>query len=93
MICDGWLNQLGATIRFHNGEKGFARPTENLERKLLLAVSEICEAQEELRDGHKIDEIYYKAEATPDTQGISVDKTRWIRKPCGFPTEIADAII
>lgn len=57
------LNDLAASIRFTSASKGFEAPsTENIHKKLLLAVSEICEAQEELRDGHDVAEVYYNGE-------------------------------
>lgn len=52
-----------------------------LDTKLLLIVGEIAEAQEELRAGHGIKEIYY----SKDKQGGN--------KPEGFPMELADAAI
>jgi hypothetical protein len=54
-----------------------------MSEKLLLVVSEISEALEELRDGHTLTEVYYKA--VP--YGLD------FKKPEGFPVEIADAII
>lgn len=51
-----------------------------LERKLLLVIGEVCEAHEELRSGHPVDEVYY----TDTPSG---------RKPEGVPMELADAII
>lgn len=45
--------------------------------KLMLINSELVEAMEELRSGHKVDEVY------PGSKG----------KPEGFPVEIADAVI
>lgn len=50
-----------------------------VERKLLLAIGELCEAHEELRSGHGLAEVYYNEE-NPN-------------KPEGFPVEIADAQI
>ena len=44
--------------------------------KLLLIVTEIAEATEEMREGHAFD-------AVRSEDG----------KPCGFPTELADAVI
>lgn len=82
------LNELSKDIRFFNEKKGFECNIENIDQKLLLAISEICEAQEELRDGHGINEIYYISEGTVKNQ-LNTNNG----KPCGFPTEIADAII
>jgi NTP pyrophosphatase (non-canonical NTP hydrolase) len=71
------ISEIAADIRYTNVSKRFDTPTaENMDRYLLLAVSEIAEAQEELRDGHAVTEVYYHG-----------------TKPCGFPTEVADAII
>jgi len=78
------LTELGKSIRYCNAEKGF-NPTENIHRHLLLVVSELVEAQEELRDGRNPNEIYYDTKYYIDEQHPS--------KPCGFPVEIADAII
>lgn len=77
------LNEIAADIHFTSTSKGFEPPNkENINQKLLLAVSEICEAQEELRDGRELNEIYFK------TDGNTVSL-----KPEGFPIELADAII
>jgi hypothetical protein len=73
------LVELAKTIRSGNASKGFD-PKENLDRHLLLIISEICEAQEELRSGKAMNEIYYEFDGTQN-------------KPCGFSVEIADAII
>lgn len=81
----GYLNDLADKIAFANNEKGFSFEEKDIERKLLLAVSEICEAQEELRDGHSVTEIYYSVHVGAIENGL--------RKPCGFPVEIADTII
>ncbi len=79
------LNQLAEQIRFHNNLQGFTVDAANIDQKLLLAVSEICEAQEELRDGRTLTEIYYSVHVDPTNNGL--------KKPEGFPVEIADAII
>lgn len=78
------MTELSRDIRFFNGKKGFESPAVDIDRKLLLVVSEVCEAQEELRDGKLPNEIYYLDEI----QGLSTKG-----KPCGFPVEIADTII
>jgi len=74
------INDIAAKIAFANNAKGFAFTIDEIHQKLLLAVSEICEAQEELRDGHGVTEIYYVLH-------------NGVRKPEGFPVELADAII
>jgi hypothetical protein len=85
------LNELSKDIRFFNQKKGFECNIENINQKLLLAISEICEAQEELRDGRKIDEIYYTSHG--ETIIESKESNKLENKPCGFPVEVADAII
>jgi hypothetical protein len=77
------LTELSKTIRFDNASKGFDPTEGGVDRYLLLAISEICEAQEELRDGRLVNEIYYGNNLLPGA----------LPKPCGFPVEIADAII
>ena len=84
------LNELSKDIRFFNEKKGFECNIENINQKLLLAVSEICEAQEEVRDGKRIDEIYYERANLGEMPDGNI---KWGKKPCGFPVEIADAII
>ena len=76
------LIELAKQIRFDNASKGFDPTEGGIERYLLLTVSEICEAQNELRDGHGPTEIYYS------DSDLSLKP-----KPEGFPVEIADAII
>ncbi len=76
------LNTLAKTIRFDNASKGFDPTEGGVSRYLLLAISEICEAQNELRDGRGITEIYY-------TDVPQTEKS----KPEGFAVEIADAAI
>lgn len=73
------LNELARTLYFTSESHGFEETPENVHTKLLLVVQEICEAQEELRTGHGVTDIYYNPEK-PD-------------KPEGFPIELADALI
>lgn len=83
------INELAKEIRFFNSQKKFTVTSENIHQKLLLVVSEICEAQDQLRDGHKFNEVYYDSiVAQIDEKVISMEE-----KPEGFPIEIADAMI
>lgn len=81
----GLLNGLANDIRFDNASKGFDPTLETIDRYLLLVVSEIVEGQEELRDGRAPNEVYYE-DNNPGRAGQ-------LRKPCGFPSEMADALI
>lgn len=88
------MTELSKNIRFFNGEKGFESPALDIHKKLLLAVSEICEAQEELRDGNEAVKIYYEGmQELPYTAEASLDSFPENVKPLGFSVEIADAII
>lgn len=71
------LATLARQIRFDNASQGFDPTEGGVERYYLLAISEICEAQNELRDGRDLTEVYYSDN----------------KKPEGFPVEIADAMI
>jgi hypothetical protein len=82
------LTELSKTIRFDNASKGFDPTEGGVDRYLLLAISEICEAQNELRDGRDIWYIYYQPQHAPGEVDMNLPA-----KPCGFPVEIADAII
>lgn len=52
--------------------------------KLLLIVSEVIEAHDEIRSGHAADKTYYPTDGTTDSLH---------HKPEGVPSEIADAVI
>lgn len=82
------LKELAQTIRFDNASKGFDPTEGGVERYLLLTVSELCEAQNELRDGHSPTHIYYSTNA-----GYGEERNHGDSKPEGFPVELADAII
>lgn len=72
------LNAFARTVGFIRAESGFERPSLKPDRKLMLTVSELCEAQNEMRDGHTLTEIYYR-----ESDG----------KPESFLVECGDAII
>jgi NTP pyrophosphatase (non-canonical NTP hydrolase) len=83
------LNELAREIHEISTSKGFDPPDRNnINEKLLLAVGEICEAQEELRSAYGLNEVYYEhsVSALPGYDNHNF-------KPEGFPIEIADAII
>ncbi len=74
------LNTLADEIYENNVRHGFtaqAGEETNIDRHLMLIVGEVAEAQEELRSGHGVHEVYYREDGKPE----------------GFGMEIADAII
>src|SRR5262245_42183770 len=81
------LSELAKVIRFDNASKGFDPLDGGIERYYLLTISEICEAQNELRDGRGFTEIYWPIEQEVNGPHGPNDK------PEGFPIEMADAII
>jgi hypothetical protein len=92
-----------------NGFSEFAETPEEgkaryLIEKLWLVNSELTEAGEELREGHGVHETYFEDLKIPASLIYEVGPTEakklieedWgdrLRKPEGFPSEIADAII
>lgn len=64
---------------------GFDAPSPtNIDRKLLMAIGEIIEAQNELRKGMTIDTLYFSQSPTHDSP---------LPKPEGVGIEIMDAIL
>lgn len=57
--------------------------------KLMLMVSELVEAHDELRNGHAADETYYNVIEFEDTEPFE----RKPSKPEGVPSELADTVI
>ena len=77
------IKELARWIRRVNEEHGFESRVGNnpaiFSEKMLLIVSEICEALEEYRDGRDINAVYFTNDK-PD-------------KPEGIPVELADVAI
>ena len=67
-------------IRDINAKNGFWTGPVEMDRKLMLAVGELAEAQEELRNGRELTEVYY-------------EESKNGQKPCGFGIEVIDSII
>jgi NTP pyrophosphatase (non-canonical NTP hydrolase) len=56
--------------------------------KLLLMVSEVVEAHDELRSGRAADETYYPTQTPGDWSDVPIR-----HKPEGVPSELADTVI
>lgn len=88
------LNELAKNIRFDNASKGFDPTEGGVNRYILLTISELCEAQDEIRDGHAPVVIYYKgSKVAPFHAAYSLTDFPKDQKPEGFAVEVADAII
>ena len=84
-------------VHQRNIEKGFyeGNNATNIDRKILLAVGELIEAQNELRSGHAPTEIYFPSlsEGAPtDVPGYMYCAEKGT-KPEGFGIELADTVI
>lgn len=78
--------RIGSTI---TGQQERAAQLANRQgNKLLLIVSEVVEAHDEIRNGRAADETYY-----PSIEFNSETFDRKPSKPEGVPSEIADAVI
>jgi len=80
---DGWslsfspLAELAARVAASNEAKGYDITPDNLNAKLLLVVSEVCEAQDVMRDNAPLG-AWWEGEGG---------------KPEGFPVELVDALV
>lgn len=79
------IRQVAGIVLQTAEEHGFVEFPCNIDQKLLLITGEIAEAQNELRDGHAVDEIYWKPDHSAD---LALEG-----KPEGFVIELADAVI
>jgi hypothetical protein len=61
--------------------------------KLLLIVSEVIEAHDEIRSGHAADETYYPTKQATTDAWLAGESDSMLYKPEGVPSEIADAVI
>jgi len=73
-ISNDWkwgLDRLQKIVGEDNKAKGFWKERTSIDRTLILIISEIIEAHEELRAGNEINGAYYK-EGKPEGFGIEI---------------------
>ncbi|SDK79934.1 hypothetical protein [Arthrobacter sp. ok362] len=106
------LKHLQSVCWQNSEDKGFhdSEPTDPEElaiyngNRLMLIVSEVAEAHEEIRKGHPANHTYYPEPALPSSlvaevgverarELIARDNLGKIRKPEGVPSELADIVI
>lgn len=83
MTIRDWQNEVHALAQEKGWYDGRSASPHNILANLMLVVSEISEAAECVRSG-KVQDISFEND-------VSMDLSK--RKPCGFPTELADAVI
>lgn len=77
------INDLAREVEFVREQKKYGSPVLQPERKMLLTISEVCEAHETMRDGRPLEEIWL---AWDPTKGYEA-------KPEGFLIECADGVM
>lgn len=82
------INDLAKQIEFVRDQKKYGAPASQPERKMLLAISEICEAHSTMRDGHPLEKIWMSG-GFVDGYGCAYPATH----PEGFLIECADGIM
>ena len=102
----GWHKSYDEIVKaVHRGEKDEADYLAWIQAKMLLIVGEVCEAQEELRNGRDVKEVYFRdvdgnigpVDATYDAQVYAVapggNTPLPQLKPEGWLVEMGDALI
>lgn len=86
------IGQLALLVNGIAESKGFETTVEQADQKLLLAVGELVEAQNELRNGKAVGDLYWVGE---DGTEFPAPGGRFPagKKPEGFGVECADAVI
>lgn len=90
------IGMLAAESHRIASEHGFHETPDDVNEKLVLAIGELVEAQNELRNGHKVTDIYYVEGEGSFGRLVFVDSPDEIppgKKPEGFGVELADNVI
>ena len=78
----------------HEYDEGDVRALRNYySEKLLLIVSEVTEAHDEIRSGREVEETYYPTAIHDEDDPTVVDTRFGPYKPEGVPSELADVVI
>ena len=86
------LNELAKEVHQNAVKHGWWEEDRHIGSLLMLMVSELSEALEEYRNGHKPTETYYSTKSFGNTV-TSDKKLPGYDKPEGIPIELADCII